>query len=133
MSRIEELLLCDEIENSTIYYTSYDQWENAIEIEHSNYFWGFDHISDEDVKLQSKKKEEIKSSESKENNNVNITKENNDQNLQKNLTQAKDVKTLEERLFLPKHHPPAGGGVLKNFVDSKNPAPLLFYSTHKKQ
>ena len=47
------------------------------------------------------------------------------------IEQNTSVKAFDICSF-PNTAPRRGRG-LKNFVDSKNPAPLLFYSTHKKQ
>ena len=107
INRIEELLLWEEIESSIIHQEVDESNENAIKIENSSFFWGFDHISDEDIKDYHKKKEEkLKENKNNENNKPSSNEESksneNNKTSEENeeSKEASNVKTLEERVVL---------------------------------
>mmetsp|Transcript_42720 Transcript_42720/g.50027 ORF Transcript_42720/g.50027 Transcript_42720/m.50027 type:complete len:656 (-) Transcript_42720:1095-3062(-) len=65
--RIEDFLQCDEIEDFLKDHCNQADTELAISIEKSNFFWGFDYISDEDIKqFKEKKDKQAKEQSNKE-------------------------------------------------------------------
>ena len=104
MQRIEDLLLWDEIEGSIIQQNNEEEWKNAVEIKNSNFFWGFDHISDDDIKEHNKKKQEKLKEETKQTTQSIDESNASEEQLQKSeedkKSESNDIKTLEERVVL---------------------------------
>ena len=57
VKRIQDFMESEEMETSLVSHSYTEDEQDAINIEKSNFFWGFDHISDEDISEFRKMKE----------------------------------------------------------------------------
>ena len=100
VQRIEEFLHWDEVENSIVELINDETNINAIEISNSNFFWGFNFISEEDVIINNKRKTEVKEKCPNEVNKICWVKEDSSKNIEQFIEVNKDIKIFEDKVVL---------------------------------